>query len=367
MRTIMANVFLENGEFSPAEVYIDGDRIIEISNKLKEDLINNDSENLFLIPGLIDIHSHGGFGYDTCTASQEELVKMAELYKKNGITSVIPTTMTLPFEKLQQTVANISKAALETSVIKGIDLEGPFIAGEKAGAQSKDYICAPSEEFVRELDRTSGGLVKYVTIAPECEGALNCIENLSKNYIVSLGHTAADYETSLKAFKAGAGHVTHLYNAMNAYGSREPGLIGAAMDSENVYVELISDGIHIHPSVVRNTFRMFDVDKIILISDSMEATGLGDGEYELGGQKVFVKGKCATLSNGTIAGSVSTLFDCLKKAVSFGVPMVKAIKAATMNPARELGIYHEVGSIAVGKKSDLLLIDKNFNIVDVIA
>lgn len=367
MRTIMANVFLENGEFSPAEVYIDGGRIIEIGNKLKEDLINNGAENLFLIPGLVDIHSHGGFGYDSCTASREELVKMAELYKENGITSVILTTMTLPFEKLQQTVANISKAALETSVIKGINLEGPFIAGEKAGAQSKDHICVPSEELVRELDRTSGGMVKYVTVAPECEGALNCIENLSGDYIVSLGHTAADYETSLKAFKAGAGHVTHLYNAMNAYGSREPGLIGAAMDSENAYVELISDGIHIHPSVVRNTFRMFDEDRIILISDSMEATGLGDGEYELGGQKVFVKGICATLSNGTIAGSVSTLFDCLKRAVSFGVPIGKAVKAVSMNPAKELGIFHETGSIAVGKRAELLLIDKDFNLIEVIA
>lgn len=171
----------------------------------------------------------------------------------------------------------------------------------------------------------------------------------------------ADYETACKAFEAGADHVTHLYNAMPTSTHREPSVLGAAADNPNVMVELICDGIHIHPSVVRNTFRMFGEDRVILISDSMRATGMNDGNYTLGGQDVIVKGALATLKDGTIAGSVTNLYECMKKAISMGIAKESAIKAATINPARSIGVDDLVGSIEVGKRADIVFADKDLN------
>ena len=192
------------------------------------------------------------------------------------------------------------------------------------------------------------------------------IDEVKNETCVSLGHTAADYETSLAAMKRGAHHVTHLYNAMQPFGHRDPGLIGAAFDDPECMVELISDGIHIHPSVVRATFKMFGPERVVLISDSMRATGMENGTYELGGQEVTVKDGKATLANGTIAGSATNLYDCMCKAISFGIPVEEAVFAATRNPARSIGIYDEVGSLSVGKEADILLVNKNMELVKVL-
>ncbi len=209
------------------------------------------------------------------------------------------------------------------------------------------------------LNEASGNIVKLLAIAPEQEGAMELIEQRHKDVVMSLAHTATDYETAVKAFEKGASHVTHLYNAMNPYTHRAPGLIGAAADKEKVEVELICDGVHIHPAAVRTTFKIFGDDRIILISDSMRATGLDDGDYTLGGQYVKVTGNLAALKDGTIAGSVTNLMDCMRTAVlKMGIPLESAVKCAAVNPAKSVGIYDRHGSISVGKKADVVLLSQ---------
>ena len=228
------------------------------------------------------------------------------------------------------------------------------------------YIRKPDIEFFRECNEAAGGLIKLVTLAPNMEGSEEFIRELHNEVVISVGHTAADYNCAAEAMKQGALHVTHLYNAMNPMGHREPGVIGAAADNENCMVELIGDGIHIHPATVRNNFRLFGDSRVVLISDSMMATGMENGIYELGGQEVTMKDRKATLADGTIAGSATCLFGCMKSVISMGVPEREAILAATANPARSIGIYDEVGSLTPGKRADIVLTDEELNIVKVL-
>ena len=236
----------------------------------------------------------------------------------------------------------------------------------KKGAHVEGYIRKPDVEFFRECNESAGGMIKLVTLAPNMEGAKEFIQELHNEVVISIGHTAADYECAAEAMELGALHVTHLYNAMNPMGHREPGVIGAAADNEKCMVELIGDEIHIHPVTVRNTFRLFGDSRVILISDSMMATGMENGIYELGGQEVTMKDRKATLADGTIAGSATCLFGCMKSVISMGVPEREAILAATANPARSIGIYDEVGSLAPGKRADIVLTDDELNVVKVL-
>ena len=236
---------------------------------------------------------------------------------------------------------------------------------QKKGAQNGAYIQAPSAETFRACQQASGGLIKLVTLAPEMEGSVEFIKELKDEVHISVGHTTADYDTAKAAFEAGADHVTHLYNAMPPLNHRAPGVIGAAADNDHVYAELISDGLHIHGSAIRAAFRMFGPERIVLISDSMMACGMENGEYELGGQKVFMKDRKATLADGTIAGSATCLYDCMKIAMSFDIPEADAIFAATRNPAKSIGVYDRVGSISVGKEADMLLVDDEYHLKQV--
>ena len=238
----------------------------------------------------------------------------------------------------------------------GIHLEGPFISSDKKGAQNEEYIMPPSAEKLLCWQADAKGLLKLVTIAPELEGAADCISECRDKLRFSLGHTGSGYEAALKAIEAGADHITHMYNAMPPFLHREPGVIGAAFD-KGCYAELICDGVHVSPSAVRAAFRLFGDERIILISDSMEAAGMTEGEYQLGGQKVYVRGKRAVLSDGTIAGSITPLYSCMLYAVDMGIPLESAIKAATINPCRSIGIDDEYGSISIGKRAHLLLAD----------
>ena len=209
----------------------------------------------------------------------------------------------------------------------------------------------------RELNAASNHLVKLLAIAPEEPGAMECIEALKDEVVLSVAHTMADYETAAEAFQKGVHHVTHLYNAMSGLSHRSPGVVGAAADHASVEAELICDGIHIHPATVRQTFKMFGDDRIILISDSMEATGMPDGEYALGGQKVIKKGNYATLQDGTLAGSATNLMDCLRTAVQkMQIPLESAVKCAAVNSARSVGIYDQYGSITPGKTANMVLL-----------
>ena len=236
----------------------------------------------------------------------------------------------------------------------------------KKGAQNGNWIQRPDVALLRRLEEVSGGLVKLVSIAPEVEGAMDFIREVSGEVRISIAHTTADYDTAMAAFAAGASHVTHLFNAMPAFTHRAPGVVGAAFDTPDCRVELICDGIHIHPSVVRSVFKLFGADRVVLVSDTMRAAGMADGDYSLGGQPVIKKGKYATLADGTLAGSVTDLMDCMRTAVSFGIPLADAVRAAAVNPARAIGIYSRCGSLECGKWANVVLLNKDLSIRNVI-
>lgn len=359
-------VFQEDGSFLEQALYINDHRLVDKAEYQDDEKVI-DAEGLLVLPGLVDIHSHGAAGEDFSDGNPEGLKKILQYEKRCGITSYCPTSMTFPKERLRQIFASIKGAQTEEGAkVVGINMEGPFLDPVKKGAHVEEWIAAPDAAFVRELNQDVDGLVRLVTLAPNMEGAEEFIKEMHEEVCISLGHTAADYDCASRAMKLGAHHVTHLYNAMQPFGHRAPGLIGAAMDDPECMVELICDGYHIHPSAIRAAFRLFGPERVILISDSMRATGMENGTYELGGQEVTVKDRKAVLKDGTLAGSATNLFGCMCKAIEFGVPVDQAIFAATRNPARSIGIYDRTGSVHTGKEADLLLVTENFELKRVI-
>ena len=328
-----------------------------------------DASGCYVIPGLIDVHFHGAMGHDFCDASDEGISAIAAYEARRGVTSICPTTMTLPEERLAPIVASVAahEAAAGEAGIVGINMEGPFIAPDKVGAQNPAYVRSASlEEFAR-LQEQAQGLIKLVDVAPEQPGNLEFIRQVSHDVRVSVAHTCTGYDDACAAFDAGARHMTHLFNAMPALHHREPGPIAAGAERNDVTAEVIADGVHIHPAMVRLAFALFGDDRMILISDSLRACGLGDGEYELGGQQFFVKGNRATIANGSLAGSVSDVMACMRTAVrTMGIPLTSAVKAATVNPARALGLDGKLGAIAPGYQADAVVLDRDLNIKHVV-
>ena len=249
----------------------------------------------------------------------------------------------------------------DAAALRGIQMEGPFFNEKKKGAQNGAYLQNPDFEAFRKLQQDCGNLVKIVDIAPELPGSAEFIRQAKELCTVSIAHSDATYEEARAGIEAGVTHLTHLYNAMPAIHHRKPGTIAAAAEAEQVSAEIISDGQHVHPGAVRLAFRIFGAERMVLISDSLRCCGMPDGEYELGGQQVFLKGGIARLADDTIAGSATNLYDCMKLAVSFGIPREDAIRAATYNPARQIGALNEVGSIENGKVADFVLCDAELN------
>lgn len=359
-------VFQEDKTFSKKDLYIEDGKVVEGPDQVTDGM-EIDAEGLYVLPGLVDVHSHGAVGCDFSDGDLEGLKKILSYEYSCGVTSYCPTSMTIDKDELRRIFRQMGDFAEEEGMayVAGINMEGPFLDAHKKGAHLEEHIMAPDVDFFRECNAASGNRIRLVTLAPNVEGATEFIEQLRDEVVISLGHTAADYETSKAAFAAGANHVTHLCNAMMPLEHRKPGLIGAAADTENCYPELICDGIHVHESMVRAIFKLFP-GRVVLISDSMRATGMENGTYDLGGQQVTVNGKLATLADGTIAGSATNLYDCMRTAVSFGIPMEEAIAAATMNPAKSIGVYGEVGSLAPGKRGDVVLADKELKLMRVI-
>lgn len=361
------NVFQEDGTYRKMDLYVEKGRIVsseaEVSDKEEVDACG-----LKVLPGLVDIHSHGAVGHDFSDADAAGLKKILRYEKSQGVTSYCPTSMTLPMDLLIRIFA--SADAVEQDVdcarVVGLNMEGPFLDPAKKGAHDENYIRKPDIGFFRECQKVSGGRIRIVTVAPNMEGAEAFIREFKEDVVISVGHTGADYNCAASAMKSGAHHVTHLYNAMNDMGHRAPGVICAAADDPECMVEMIGDGIHIDSAVVRNTFRMFGEERIVLISDSMMATGMENGIYELGGQRVTVKDRKAVLEDGTIAGSATSLYECMRCVIAMGVPERAAVFAATRNPAKSIGIYDEVGSLVPGKRADIVLADERFNIIRVI-
>ena len=359
-------VFQEDGSFLEQALYINDHRLVDKA-EYQDDGKVIDAEGLLVLPGLVDIHSHGAAGEDFSDGNPEGLKKILQYEKRCGSTSYCPTSMTFQKERIRQIFASIKGTPTEEEAkVVGINMEGPFLDPAKKGAHVEEWIAAPDAAFVRELNQDVDGLVRLVTLAPNMDGAEEFIKEMHEEVCISLGHTAADYDCASRAMKLGAHHVTHLYNAMQPFGHRAPGLIGAAMDDPECMVELICDGYHIHPSAIRAAFRLFGPERVILISDSMRATGMENGTYELGGQEVTVKDRKAVLKDGTLAGSATNLYGCMCKAIEFGIPLEQAIMAATANPARSIGIFDRVGSIRIGKQADLLLVSENLELKRVI-
>ncbi len=364
-------VYMEDFQFRQVNIKcIDGviQKItdVEIEPEIGEEVI--DAAGMKVIPGLTDIHFHGCMNYDLCDATDEAITAMATYQKSKGVTTICPATMTLPKDKLMEIVdvaANHERKEGEAELI-GINLEGPFISPDRVGAQNPKFVHRADAGFLRDLIQASGGLTKLVTIAPEEEGALECIGDLKDEIKFSIGHTMANYEETVAGIKAGVRHMTHMFNAMPGLTHRAPGPIAAAVETPGMTVELICDGYHINPAMIRLAFRMFGPDRIITISDSCRACGMEPGAYELGGQTVYLKDGVARLEDGTIAASATNIYDCMVNTIQYGVPEELAIRAATYNPVKAIGMEKIYGSISEGKKANLVLVNMDYEIQQVI-
>ena len=363
-----AKVFSDGCRFVEKDLVIrDGRIVFGAAPQENEEII--DAQGAYALPGLVDIHFHGAVGHDFCDADEAGLQAIADFEASKGVLAICPATMTFDEEILNgiMDVAAAHKNERGADLV-GINMEGPYISPRKVGAQNPKYVMAADAGMFRRLQARSGGLIRLVDIAPEEPGNLDFIRECHNEVRISIAHTCTDYETAKEAFAAGASHMTHLYNAMPDITHREPGPIIAALE-EGAEVELITDGVHIHPAMVRFTFNTFGDDHVILIADSMMACGLPDGQYSLGGQAVTVRGPRATLTEhpDTIAGSATCLYDCMKHAVmQMGVPLASAVRAASLNPARSIGIEADYGSLEPGRWGNVILADDQLNIVKVI-
>ena len=325
-----------------------------------------DAENNFVAPGFINIHIHGAAGVDTMDEMQCEmrnaqcvmnpLQKLAEFLPTCGVTSFLPTTMTMPLEKIYRALERIriGKNFSRGAKILGANVEGPFISKKFKGAQAEENILPANFELFKNFF----DVIKIMTIAPE---NLN-FSHFPFPFILSIGHSAATYEEAMTAIERGANHITHLFNAQTGLHHRKPGIVGAALDS-NAIVELIADNVHVHPAAQRIVAKTKPRSEIILITDSFRACGIGEGLSELGGQKVFVKGNLATLEDGTIAGSVAKMNEVLKNfCANTKLDVASGVELVTKNPAVELKIFDKLGSLEVGKAADITIFDDGFNI-----
>ncbi|MGB9343890.1 N-acetylglucosamine-6-phosphate deacetylase [Trichococcus sp.] len=318
-----------------------------------------------LMPGFIDVHSHGGYGMDNMDGDADEINRMIGKMHQEGITSYFPTTMTQSNENIEKALVGIGKAAEKNPVIQGIHLEGPFISAVFKGAQPEEHIKLPDAALMRRWQELSGGLIRLVTYAPETSDATAfekyCLDN---QIVLSVGHSNAR-RSQLQQSKAS--HITHLYNAQRGLHHREPGVTGHAFLEEGIYAEMIVDGLHIDPEMVKIAFNQKGVDRIELITDAMRAKGMGDGISELGGQKVIVKDGEARLESGSLAGSVLEFQEAFRNIIAFtGCSISDAVKMSSVNQAREFGLVRK-GGIVPGKDADMVLLSSAFQVQQTIS
>ena len=363
-----ARIFTPDFQFQMGsfEVTDDG-RFGPVQTSAPEDAL--DLQGATVIPGLVDIHIHGAMGADFSDGDPAGLQAMARYLARNGITAFAPTSMTMPYEALENAFAAARQLAdaqkSGCARLLGIHMEGPYFSQKKKGAQNEAYLKHPDIAGFRQLYDGCQGLIRIVDIAPELPGADAFIREASQLCTVSVAHTDSGYEDAQAAFTAGATHLTHLFNAMPGIHHRNPGVIPAAAENEAVRAELICDGLHVHPASVRLAFRLFGPERLVLISDALRCCGMEDGQYSLGGQTVTLSGGIAKLPDGTIAGSATNLLQGMRNAMAFGIPEAAAIRAATWNPACAMGAQDRIGSIAEGKTADFLICSPDYRSIQV--
>ncbi len=365
--------------FNQVKAYVEGKGIVKTSLKFENGLISEitDSvvsdgltipENWLVLPGYIDQHVHGAAGCDAMDATTAAISTMAMTVAQEGVTTFCPTTMTQSVENINKALANIKQYIEENhpegAKVLGVHLEGPYISKDYIGAQPLSYVQNPGVESFKKYQKASGNHIRIVTLAPEVSGSEELIPYLVQEGIVaSIGHTASKFQDVKKAVGLGARNLTHTYNAMRPLHHREIGTVGAAFLLDDLACEIICDGIHVSVPAMQLLLKNKPKDKVILVTDAMRAKAIGEGESELGGQKVFVKNGEARLGDGTLAGSVLTMDRAVRNMINLvGLPIEQAVDMATINPAKNLGIDKEEGSIAKGKKANFVVVDENFNV-----
>ncbi len=367
--------------FKNATVYVEGKGLKKCSVSFEEKIWKIDKKTLkdaeeitlpegaIVLPGFIDQHVHGAGGADGMDGSVKDITTIAKSLAEEGTTSFLVTTMT-------QSVENITKALSAVKEYRefspeggarvlGVHLEGPFIAAKYKGAQPLEYVAVPVSEVFDSYNEASGNSIRIVTLAPEVDGAKDFIRHLTEKGVVSsIGHTGATYEDIQTAVELGASNVTHTYNAQTALHHREIGAVGSAMLIDELNCELIADTIHVSVPAMKLLAKNKPADKLTLVTDAMRAKGIPDGVSELGGQTVYVKDGEARLADGTLAGSVLRMNRAVQNMVEkVGVPFTRAVDCATKNPALNLKIYDEAGSITVGKRADFTVINEEYDVL----
>lgn len=347
-------------------VLVSEGKIVGIKEQKEVDPSEYDIVNFkksIIVPGFIDIHTHGVVGHDSMETDIKIFNTESKFYAKHGVTSFVPTTMAQSKKDTMLAIKTIREASylkMAGAKIIGIHLEGPYFNLEKKGAQPGKYIRDADLDELQDFMKASNNFVVIVSLAPEIEKALEAIRFLSgRGITISLGHTNATYEEANRGIDAGATHATHIFNGMRPYHHREPGVVGAVLLDNRVTCEVIADLIHLHPRTIELTYKLKGPDRMILVSDSMGATGLNDGNYQLGGEKVIVKDSVARLENGSLAGSTLTLDKALRNIVNVvGIPFKDALRMITYNPTREISLERNIGSISIGKMADLVVLDE---------
>jgi len=370
---LKGNLILEDKVLSGGVVFIEGEKISAVNigeSQLKQkDVSLIDYKDNFVSPGLIDLHLHGALGKDVMDGEVKSLEQIASHQARHGVTGFLGTVMSAPLDSMLKSVETVKKAMQIRlpSEILGVHIEGVYSSLRRKGAQDPDFIREMNQEEIQFLLEARSGLKAIISMAPEVKNNRSFIKPLTeKGVVVSIGHSDATYEEALESFEEGISHATHLFNAMSGYHHREPGVIGAVLDSSRVTAEVIADGLHIFPSALRLALAAKGYDKICLITDSILAAGLGDGNYQMGNQEVVLKGNEARLKeSGSLAGSVLTLNRAVKNALEWtGIALNQAVNLASLNPSRVIGLEHEMGSIQEGKYANLVVFDKEFNVLE---
>lgn len=372
---VIANgrIYTENETIEQGYILIENGKIIQIAEgEYQGDLTTIDVKGQHVLPGFIDIHMHGGYGEDAMDASFEGLKHLSESLLSEGTTSFLATTMTQSDENIIKALKNIvdyqeQQDSLNAASIVGIHLEGPFISEYKVGAQNPAYVQRPSVEKVQQFQEIANNQIKVMTFAPEVEGADETLSTLHDQINFSIGHTVATFDEVNEAVAQGAKHVTHLYNAGTPFEHRNPGLSGAAWLNDELSTESIVDGIHSHPASVKIAYKQKGNKHFFLITDAMRAKGMPDGEYDLGGQNVVVKGSEARLASGALAGSILKMNEGLKNLIAYtGAPLDDLWRVTSLNQAIALKIEEDKGSIAIGKDADIVVVDDDIQVLTTI-